>query len=387
MNTNLQAKLKLSESDYIKDNIAILVDNILHEKSIKDSVGLSKVAFGYDSSDFIDSFSLINFKLPLNHIVKSAEKAIKSLIADIISGNVQIPFGLNITKAILDIIERNTFSVDFESLLKGLPHNVTVNIPFVHVTTSIDGRNMLDSILNVHLSNSSLSSLMKIPFVDDKVNGQKLIQFARNIVWHQKGLLDYKIDIHSLSFGSSRESAFKIASKVKLPAPFVFILMMIKSNFDGGRPLELTNIPAIVNNRGIIGRVYAKPLPMSFPLQFKAPEFNCSVLYQVKGQGIMNHALQALFDNVDISPGLPIYMGFGLIPDPNPNGFFESIDEAILFLLNGTDYAQNARLGWVTIRGVNGAVFDIMSEAYMVFFFLANTFSKRLIYTFGNQLH
>jgi hypothetical protein len=178
-------------------------------------------------------------------------------------------------------------------------------------------------------------------------------------------VISHSISLQSLAFGSSPEYSHILASKVKVPVPFSDGLSVAKGYIDGKRPLELVNIPTVVMNRGILADVYAKQLPDSFPLTFKSREFNCSILYQVKGEGPMLHAADAIFDRMDISPGKPITMRVLIVPDLRPNSVLESLDEAILFFLNGTDYAQNARLGYLTIYGSKGHPFDIMSEAYM----------------------
>jgi hypothetical protein len=138
---------------------------------------------------------------------------------------------------------------------------------------------------------------------------------------------------------------------------------MIKKYVDTNRPTELTNIPTIVNDKGIQATVFAKALPI--PLNFKAPIFNASILYQVKGVGPVYHVAWVNFDHLKVTPGQPISMECLISPDFAENGIINPLKESVLFLLGGGDYAQNARLGYMTLRGSNGAPFDIMDTSYM----------------------
>ena len=125
------------------------------------------------------------------------------------------------------------------------------------------------------------------------------------------------------------------------------------------------NIPTTVVEAGIVGHVYASILPSFLPLNFKASVLNAALLYQVEGKGPLIKAANCIFDNVAVSPGNPI--SFGLLIEPNfvNNAIVDTMKEAAIFMVNDTDYARNARLGYLSLTGLNGAVFDVMDEAYM----------------------
>ena len=93
--------------------------------------------------------------------------------------------------------------------------------------------------------------------------------------------------------------------------------------------------------------------------------FNAAILYQIAGEGPLIKAADASFDNLSVSPGKPVSFGVLIEPNFENNSIVDVMKEAVLFMLNDTDYAQNARLGYIKLTGLNGAVFDLMDEAYM----------------------
>jgi hypothetical protein len=113
-----------------------------------------------------------------------------------------------------------------------------------------------------------------------------------------------------------------------------------------------------------VASVVASVLPPFFPLVFNIPKLYAAILYQIEGNGPLIRAANVTFNNMTVSPGNPINFGVFIGPNFENNAIVEVMKEAALFMFNDQDYAQNARLGHVVLTGTNGAIFDIMGNAY-----------------------
>lgn len=362
LNTDFVAHAALGKSEALQDSIATVVSLILEDKEINNYLAVSNIVFGMDANDYIDTFSKAIIKLPINPVVKPSKSFVLQLLDDLLKGNSSL--GLDIQNLDVDVPEHNTFGAKAGFRLIGIPRTVSVNIPYASIGILLDESDFLHAYVGLMMTEGLVSMDVSVPFVDNKENGHKLLQVVYNLLWHQKDVLPYSFGILGVSFGASKDAAFELASKVKAPVPFGLIVGLLKGYIDGERPFELTNIPTLVNNKGIEATVFAKELPSFLPVTFKCPVFNASILYQVKGAGPLLHAADVLFTNMEVVPKKPISMEVLIVPDFERDQIVEALKEAVPFMLNGTDYCQNARLGHMTIQGSTGAVFDIMSQGY-----------------------
>lgn len=235
VNAAFNAHVMLESGDTIQTHVANLVNRLMNNEHLTDNIGGKGLKFGYSENDIIDTFSKSSFYLPLDPLVKLAKDYLTPLVDQILEGNSSV--GLEIKKLNVDIIEHNTMRADVAVDLIGIPNTIRVNIPFAGATVVLDDRTFCMPSLNVHLIGGRFSTSVIIPFVSDKINGQKIVDLVRNVLWHEQSRPNYVVSIQNMLFGSSESSAFNIASKVNFEPPYGPVLGQVKSYIDEKRPV------------------------------------------------------------------------------------------------------------------------------------------------------
>lgn len=235
VNTVFNGQIKLDNGDLIQDHVSNLVTRVMNNEPLPDNIGGKDLKFGFDETDIIDTFSKSSFYIPVEPLVKLGRDFLTPLIDQIMNGNSSAK--LAIERLNVDINDYNSLRVDAAVSLIGIPNTIRVNIPFIGSAVFLDDRMLCMPKLDVHLVGGKLSTTVFIPFVSDKINGQKLVDLVRNIFWHENSGPNYAVSLQRMVFGASESSAFRTAAKVSIMLPVGQCLEIVKNYFDEKRPV------------------------------------------------------------------------------------------------------------------------------------------------------
>lgn len=235
VNAAFDGNVILESGDSIQMHVANLVKRLMNDEHLTDSIGGEGLRFGYSANDIIDTFSKASFYIPLGPLVDLAKNFLTPLVGQILEGKSSV--GLEIEKLNVDIIEHNTLKADVAVELIGIPNTIIVNIPFAGATVILEDKTLCMPKLDVHLVGGKFSTSVIIPFMSDDMNGQRLVNLTRNLLWHEQSIPNYAFSIQNMMFGSSEDSALTTASKVNFEPPVGMAIGMVKKYFDEKRPL------------------------------------------------------------------------------------------------------------------------------------------------------
>jgi hypothetical protein len=254
---NFDIKVNIPGGDDIKMKVAQTAKNIkdhgIHNTSV--SAQLYNIGFGANSKDVIDTFSLVSADInPLSYLPAdppSPKKSNRTVKVDIIYA---------------DVLDSRRLSAEVHGRLINFPP-VSVNIPYVAISSHMDGEELLEvSISDIMLKEGAIS-LTSILYTHKNLNAaQKLAQIVGNILFHRpQPPVPNKMNMLSLRFGSSEESAIDILEYISLDTPMADMLDPIdKVQENPDTWIELVEMKSKISATGLDASVVGRPFPVKF---------------------------------------------------------------------------------------------------------------------------
>ncbi|KAL2918836.1 hypothetical protein HK105_201670 [Polyrhizophydium stewartii] len=328
------------------------------------NTNVTKLMFGASKNDVIDTFVQVNAGLDLVPYVPDIRSAIKSVIGSVTGANSTV--GLSLTTLAVDVVDDLTLSIDAGAALKGLPGSVSVNLPYAQAGILWDKSSFVSAaLLGTTVANNQFSSRVLVKFAYNTTIAQQVTKIIGDVVFHRNLTVSNVITVGGVAFGSSQTDVVKTFSQAGVDVAINDYVQSAKNDQDKYRPLVLRDIQAAVVDGGIQTSVRADKIPI--PLLFKPDTINAKITYQLGGAGDMYTVAGVEFTNVKIQPGQDLTFDLFLraAVDDTDKGIYKPLAEDLQFLLTWADYAQHARLGYITFGRAGGTMFRPLDQGYL----------------------
>ena len=229
LNVGFSGELAFHSDEDIQTAVASLAQAIFkNDVSTSSEVGGVGFAFGSDSKNenIVDTFSKVSISVLVQRFIPEIHKIYQSSLTSLtdvesflqMSSNSTISFPIVMKRAVVDVPEKNTLSIDTLADVSSLPFKAAIDIP--HLSLSI--RSNKDEIIRTNILNTKVSSdgqvstLVNIKFQENDAAFQNLFEVANRIQAHKVEANDDLITTHSIAFGSSEKKILTF-QKVEFP--------------------------------------------------------------------------------------------------------------------------------------------------------------------------
>ncbi|KAI8847463.1 hypothetical protein BC829DRAFT_396310, partial [Chytridium lagenaria] len=282
--------------------------------------GASKVVFGVSATDYIDTLSGAALELNLDPFLQPAKKMV------------------------FEIIDARQLVGFLETLLQRFRSSV--------LRQRVNGQDFILPVVNdFTFQNGVATAKADIGFIENDPLAQQLWILVGNVVFHRAGPTNLFVTGYGVVFGSSASKAYDLASKASINIYLDSFVKTVFDYFDKQRPVELKDIQAQILNEGIRTNIICSQLPELVAYQCQAGDGCWTITWRINGvQEPAFRIVDAIFTNIQVTPGKPITFDLLMSPDPSKEtGFLKPLEEAIPFLVQFKDYAQFAYLGRVDV--------------------------------------
>ncbi|KAI8850188.1 hypothetical protein BC829DRAFT_390044 [Chytridium lagenaria] len=366
---NLGVDLFLGSGDTLQTAIAKLIETFADSKptTFTSIGGASKVVFGVSATDYIDTLSGAALELNLDPFLQPAKKMVFEIIDGVIAGTSAYKLALNN----VDVFWSSTKAIGsaLSAAIGGLPGNITAKVPFLGLKAKVNGQDFILPVVNdFTFQNGVATAKADIGFIENDPLAQQLWILVGNVVFHRAGPTNLFVTGYGVMFGSSASKAYDLASKASINIYLDSFVKTVFDYFDKQRPVELKDIQAQILNEGIRTNIICSQLPDWLPVNVKLGTVVGQVTWRINGvQEPAFRIVDAIFTNIQVTPGKPITFDLLMSPDPSKEtGFLKPLEEAIPFLVQFKDYAQFAYLGRVDVyeKGIEkGNSFNIFGRS------------------------
>ncbi|KAJ3202217.1 hypothetical protein HDU67_000718 [Dinochytrium kinnereticum] len=289
------------------------------------------------------------------------------IIDGLLAGTSAYKLGINN----IDVFWSSTTAIGsaLSASIGGLPGNITAKVPFLGLKAKVNDVDfVLPVVQDFVFQNGVATAKADVGFLANDALAQQLWILVGNVVFHRAGPTAVSVTGYGIVFGSSREKAYDLAAKASVKVYLDSIVKDVFTYFDKNRPVELKDIQAQILNEGIRNHIICSQLPDFLPVNVNLGTVVGQVTWRMGGKGETAYRIvDAIFTNIQVRPGKPIEFDLLLSPDPSPEtGFLKPLNEAIPFLIQFRDYAQNAFLGRVDVyeKGIEpGKSFNIFGKS------------------------
>jgi hypothetical protein len=355
--------LDIVQDDNLNKNVARMFGAVLENKNITNSAGLTGVVFGAtrDPTEVIDTFKKVSFSVELNPLVAP----IKKVIQDIVNANPSSgPFKdvkLGVTKADLDVVDESTLSVAVGAKLENMPMELDIDLPFTFAGLKFNGKDYAgNTIQGLLVKKNEISTTALLFFPDNREAAQALMTIVGNIAFNRGDESTDEVTVYGAGFGFSKEVQTKLFSYISLNiklAPYIKKLKEKLSSGTGHGPLKM--IDGSFEHEGIRAAAILEDLGIPFKMLAK---LESDVKWALNGEQdpakflTMVRAVAAPFS----LPTVSLMMNAVKIDDT-----VKSLTESLVLATKWVDFADNARVGFVTLVGSNGQAFKRLDSAYI----------------------
>ncbi|KAJ3172657.1 hypothetical protein HDU88_005987 [Geranomyces variabilis] len=360
---SIDLTLVLNDSDEMATIVAGIVDRIFNPNpAIKDTIGVRKALFGASASDNIDTFYGALITMDISSLIASVQGMIAPILSQL--STLKMPAGWGIDGVSVDVAAKDTLALD----LKGhSPNNgmFALNLPygtasaFLLSNTGVKVDFIVPEIDNLALKDGALGGHIGVRIIKVPVLISALGPFLGDLVFHRPftygGVKLTHAGVRGILFGT-KEHPFKILSKIDVTINIEPYVDALKTSMDAN-PLQLDDIHASIAQVGFPAHV--KVLAAApFPIDLKLGMIHAKVTYILNGAQYTVSGVEVPAQSIKFTP-TTTEVDLTIIPDMNEaTGVIEPLYEALERLLTWTSYSHNARLGFATIEGASGIVFD-----------------------------
>ncbi|KAJ3325027.1 hypothetical protein HDV06_005616 [Boothiomyces sp. JEL0866] len=357
--------LLFSNDPNVQASVNTLINGVLNNATLTNTVGAGGFKFGSDNSadNVIDTFSQTFISLPVSKFQGQINALIQyaiTTVQNIIGGNSDSgPFSkvaVAIKGVDVDVFDETTLDIKATAGITGLPFDFALDMPYVFTSVKYNDADFLqNAVLNTKFADGVFSAqvLPKMPINRDAA--QRVMTILGNTLLHRHDPILDTVTIEKLGFGFSSavhvETFEAFSYKTAITKPVASIV----DYFDQKRPFELHNIQAQLNMDGVDVAVNftVPPLPVNLLASTTA-----GVTYLKDGKPTVQVCKVPV-----TGVKLPI-VNIILVPELIPDGTGEGFVLAIPPLLTWNDFSGNAQLGYTSLTGTNGKVFDSLSQAW-----------------------
>ncbi|KAJ3251593.1 hypothetical protein HK103_002237 [Boothiomyces macroporosus] len=350
----------------VQASVNTLINGVLNNATLTNTVGAGGFKFGSDNSaaNIIDTFSQTSISLPVSKFQGQINALIQyaiNMVQNILSGKSDPngPFSkvaVSIKGVDIDVFDETTLDIKASAGITGLPFDFALDMPYVYTSVKYNDADFLqNAVLDTKFADGVFSAhvLPKMPINRDAA--QRVMTILGNTLLHRHDPILDTVTIEKLGFGFSSavhvETFEAFSYKTAITKPVASIV----DYFDQKRPFELHNIQAQLNMDGVDVAVNftVPPLPLNLLASATA-----GVTYLKDGKPTVQ-VCKVPITGVQ----LPI-VNIILVPELIPDGTGEGFVLAIPPLLTWNDFSGNAQLGYTSLTGTNGKVFDSLSQAW-----------------------
>ncbi|KAJ3274151.1 hypothetical protein HDV01_003434 [Terramyces sp. JEL0728] len=359
--------LLFSNDAKVKGSVNTLINGILNNATLTNTVGAGGFKFGSDNSaaNIIDTFSQTAVSLSVSKFqgqINSLIQYVLATVQNIISGKSDPngPFAkvaIDIQGVDIDVFDETTLDIKATAGITGLPFDFALDMPYVFTSVKYNDADFLNNtVLDTKFTNGAFSTHVLPSMPINRDAAQKVLTILGNILLHRHDQILDTITIEKLGFGFSSavhvETFEEFSYKTAVTKPIASIV----DYFDQKRPFELHNIQAQLNMDGVDVAVnFTVP---ALPLNMLASA-TAGVSYIDKNGKPSIQVCKVPITGIK----LPI-VNIILVPELIPDGTGQAFVQALPPLLTWNDFSGNAQLGYTSLTGSNGKVFDSLSQAW-----------------------
>jgi hypothetical protein len=237
--TNINTASAFSQDPAIQTAVANLVQQFTDPAvPISGSVGISNFAFGVSSTDFVDTFMMMNAAIPASAALTTAKlqtlnaaasvyNSLNNFVNNAVATNTLSLAGIA-TGGVTSMAKFNSmnFMVTSDKSLQtsmsataALPVNANINMPYSSINLLVNGQPFVVPVTNFSMVNGNVNMGMDLVF-------QKNDSQVNNIVYSLNSFLTGTIpssnlvgSVTGISFGANQASAFNFMSQASVTAP------------------------------------------------------------------------------------------------------------------------------------------------------------------------
>ncbi|TPX56936.1 hypothetical protein PhCBS80983_g04198 [Powellomyces hirtus] len=354
--------LELNDSDEMATIIADIVNKLFGVNGggsgTSPTIGVMKTLFGFSKSDNIDTFYGAAIVMPIESILTQVKAMIGPLITQLM--NMELPAGWGLDGIDLDVASEDTLAVDVRG---HSPANgqFALNLPFATLTVFIPMRDapgdfVIPNIENFQLKDGALGGHIGVQIKRDNMIAIGLGRMLGDIVFHRpftySGVKLTRAGVKGISFGTKAQP-FKLLSKVNVVIDIEKYVDQIWDSMNKD-PVVIEDISAIMDQRGFASHVKIIQA-VTLPLNIKMGMIGAKVKYAINGAQYAVSDIEVPAKSVKFGPTM-IDLDLAILPDINPaTGIIEPLS-----------FSNLANMGYVTIQGSNGAVFNSLDQLAML---------------------
>ena len=379
LSLRFQGEFEFHSDDDVQNSVASLAKDIFNNNAAsKAEVGGAGFMFGSDSKkeNIVDTFSKVAISIPISKFIPELSKKYDTILQSVMASldppnslatvpkNNATTAGLPVVmkKAEVDIIEKNTMSIETEADVSTLPFKVQVDMPLL----SIGIRSNNDDIVKTTVDGTKVSpegkfsSLIKIKFQENDQAYQTFCEIANMIQAHQGPAKDHIITTHSLIFGKNGKE-IKTFQKVEMPLNIKpIVTKMIETKPDPNANI-VYNWWSVLTEQGVVTLFQLfEDTGADFSWFKMKAKITAKTAVQKDRKGEV--VFVANIKVVDIK--LPKVNAI-LIPilenDSTAKGLFMGTDKFLAF----EDFGSDGRNGYTIITGSNGAKLDAFKNNWV----------------------
>jgi hypothetical protein len=354
--------LDIAQDDNLNKNVARMFGAVLEDKNITNTAGLTGVVFGAtrDPSEVIDTFKKVTFSLELNPLVAPIKKVIQDILNANPSTGAFKDVKLGVTKAELDVVDESTLSVAVGAKLENMPMELDIDLPYTFAGLKFNGKDYAgNTIQGLLVKNNVISTTALLSFPDNREAAQALMTIVGDIAFKRGGEPTDEITVYGAGFGYSKEVQTKLFSYISLNiklAPYVKQVKEKLASSTGHGPLKM--IDGSFEHEGIRAVAILEDLGIPFKMLARLESDVKWALNGERDPAKFLTMIRAVAQPFSL-PSVALMMNAVKIEDT-----VQSLTESLVLATRWVDFADNARVGYVTLIGSNGKAFKRLDSAF-----------------------
>jgi hypothetical protein len=232
LNQNFASDIKLSNDMAAQQSISNFFNQLSTADAVTTTVGIKGVTFGL-AQEPIDTFSKLQFSVPLNPVVQPIKQAvvqnapgfIDQLKAGLLNpppAAAAAPTGVAtafMTKDVqFKVTSPNSLMLSADAQVQ-VPFKVNVNMPFTQVNAQINGQDFVLPNSALSFQDGALKFKSDLSFKQNDTLVNNFVADTFGVVTGNKDTSKTSLTITGISFGASPESAFNLLSQASITAP------------------------------------------------------------------------------------------------------------------------------------------------------------------------
>ncbi|KAJ3268477.1 hypothetical protein HDV01_002718 [Terramyces sp. JEL0728] len=363
--------IKLSANPLVQKAVANFFDLVLAKKPVPDRVGGTGALIGAssDPADVIDTFQTVNLSFEVQPVVNIIYKLVNNLMnsndSSILKGLKIVPKSMD-----LDVHDAKTLVANAEIDLPDSPVDLDINIPYATAAISYNGVSLVqNAVQNIVIKDNKVTASVYLTFNDQaeaKPIYQDVLGIVGNVAFNVATTTDDFVNLGWLTFGPSKDSQMSLLGSVNAKVVLSPLIEMARKLAE---PYSLENIDASIQLAGIHA---AATLPdLGLPLNFKA------TLNSIAKWDIGKKRDPTKFVPIGLVVGKPFTLphvdllveiptvGSNQPFPPQTVAVVAAMTDLMVSVATFQSFAESAVIGFVSLVGSNGAVFNILADAYL----------------------